>query len=220
LISLLLPSRGRPENLKRLADSVNATAVGDVELIVVVDEDDPSEYWGEGNVSVCTVPRQSRMAMYWNMAYQQASGDILMQCSDDIVFHTPGWDIIVRDAFEQYADRIVFVFGDDGDPTHGNYGTHGFVHRTWVETVGYFVPPYFSADYTDTWLNDLADRVGRKRRVPIVTEHMHFTFHKGELDLTHAERLVRLWRDDNTGIYASREHEREADAAKLKAVMS
>lgn len=219
MISLLLPSRGRPENLKRLADSVNATAVGDVELIVYIDADDPSDYRPRDNVRVFSCVRQSRMAMYWNLAYQKASGDIVMQCSDDVVFHTAGWDVVVRAAFEQYQDRIVFVFGDDGDPTHENYGTHGFVHRKWVETVGYFVPPYFSADYTDTWLNDLADRVDRKHKVPISTEHMHFTYHKGTLDLTHAERLVRLWRDDNTGIYQAKEAEREADAAKLLSVM-
>lgn len=182
MISLLLPSRGRPENLARLVDSVNETACGDVELIVYTDDDDTGYPASSGNVRVFSTARQSRMAMYWNMAFEKASGDIVMQASDDIVFRTPGWDDQVRRAFE--------------------------------------LLPYFSADYTDTWLNDLADRIDRKHKVPILTEHMHFTYHKGTLDLTHAERLVRLWRDDNTGIYDAKECERAVDAGKLRAAMS
>ena len=47
-------------------------------------------------------------------------------------------------------------------PRRKNFLTHGFLHRNWVETVGYFVPPYFSSDFNDTWLNEVADMIGRK----------------------------------------------------------
>jgi hypothetical protein len=205
-------------------DSVNETAAGYVQILAYVDEDDPKvdAYYDDrdDNLSVCIGPRLSRMAECWNELYEHCCGDIVMQASDDIVFRTPGWDDVVLEAFEKYWDCIAFVFGDDGDPTHTDYGTHGFVHRRWVETVGYFVPPYFSADYTDTWLNDVADRIGRKVKVPILTEHMHFAYHKAPLDLTYAESRVRLWTDDNQGIWESREHERVADAEKLRAVMA
>lgn len=223
MISILLPSRGRPQNLHRLAESVKATATNpdDIEIIVFIDHDDVSYHEHQPYPSNIWLYRTFRTVLseYWNLAYKEAKGDILMHCGDDIVFKTDGWDDKVKEAFDQYPDNIVLVHGDDGDPTHKNFGTHSFVHRDWVETLGYFVPPYFSSDYNDTWLNELADGIGRKHRVDILTEHMHFAYHKGELDLTHAERLVRHFADKNTEIYDSKVDERKADMEKLKKVM-
>ena len=64
-----------------------------------------------------------------------------MHCGDDLTFDTPGWDGVVREAFEQTPDKILFAYGNDLGPHGETFGTHGFVHRRWVETLGYFVPP-------------------------------------------------------------------------------
>ena len=150
----------------------------------------------------------------WNVAYKNATGDILMHCGDDIIFRTEGWDETVRSAFNEFNDRILFAFGDDG--WHGSgFGTHGFVHRNWVDTLGYFVPPYFSSDFNDTWLNEVAAMIGRKKYIPIYTEHMHPMFGKGPNDQTHVERMERHNRDKVDEIYASKFPEREADSRKL-----
>jgi glycosyltransferase involved in cell wall biosynthesis len=226
VISLLLPSRGRPDNVRRLVESVRETASqpNNVEIVVAIDDDDPElmRYLHPGLYSVQSQvfsTERTTLSEYWNLAYKKASGDILGHMGDDIVMKTPGWDTIVTEAFDQYPDKIVLVYGDDGDPTHANFGTHSFVSRRWVETLGYMCPPYFSSDYNDTWLNELADGVGRKHRVPILTEHMHFALGKGTLDLTHAQRLVRHWEDDVTGLYESKADERARDIEKLKAAM-
>lgn len=223
MISLLLPSRGRPDNIKRLADSAISHADNPeyIELIVYIDDDDNS-YDGR------TFPEQVKiystkrtiLSKYWNKAYDKAQGPIYMHCGDDIVFQTFHWDTIVQQEFEKYPDKIVLLYGDDGDPNQEkNFGTHSFIHDNWVKTIGYFVPPYFSSDFNDTWLNDVADGIGRKVKIPILTEHMHFAFHKGELDLTHAERLVRHWKDNTPKIYTDKASERQRDIEKLKEVM-
>lgn len=223
MISLLLPSRGRPHNLERLAKSATETAdrPDEVELVVFIDEDDTSyDGWAfPSQVKIYTTPR-TIMSKYWNLAYERATGPIYMQCADDVIFQTPGWDTRVKEAFEHYPDKIVMVYGDDGDPNkEKDYGTHGFLHQNWVDVVGYFVPPYFSSDFSDTWLNYVADKIGRKVKIDIFTEHMHPAFGKGEIDLTHAERYVRHWKDKNVEKYAATVGERDVDAEKLKKVM-
>jgi hypothetical protein len=145
-----------------------------------------------------------------------------MQGGDDIVFRTYGWDKIVNETFQKYDDGIVLVFGDDGDPNkEKNHGTHPFVTRKWMETLGYFTPPYFCSDFTDTWLNDVAEKIGRKVQVPILTEHMHPAFKKAELDNTYSDRMIKHFAEDMPGLYYSAEMEalRESDAAKLRKVM-
>lgn len=223
MISLLLPSRGRPDNIERLANSAinNASNPQDIEIIVFIDEDDTSydNRTYPAQVKIFSTKR-TVLSRYWNLAYERAKGPIYMHCGDDIVFQTLDWDRRVREAFRKYPDKIVLVYGDDGDPNkEKNFGTHSFLHKKWVETLGYFVPPYFSSDFNDTWLNELAEMIDRKEKIDILTEHMHFAFRKGELDLTHAERLVRHWKDNTPKIYEDTKSERIDDAEKLRKAM-
>lgn len=223
MISILLPSRGRPESLERLAKSALETADNpdDIEIVVYIDDDDTSyDNWiFPLQVKIYNTQR-TVLSRYWNFAYEDATGPIYMHCGDDIVFHTPGWDTIVKQEFDKYPDKIVLVYGDDGDPNkEKNFGTHSFIHKNWVDAVGYFVPPYFSSDFNDTWLNEVADGIGRKVKINIYTEHMHPAFGKAAIDLTHAERYVRHWKDNTPALYESKASERLADIEKLQAVM-
>lgn len=227
MISILLPSRGRPRGVSRLVESIIKTADGpkDIEVIVAVDKDDPeyTDYLdlitlGGLPISVYNFDRMV-LSQYWNECYKRAKGDILMHAGDDIIFRTKGWDTAIKQVFEEYPDNIVFVFGNDGSPHNGNFGTHGFIHRKWAETVGYFVPPYFSSDYNDSWLNDVARKIGRHRHVPILTEHMHPDFGKAPMDKTYEDRVERHQKDNVGALYESKAGEREADAQKLKEVM-
>lgn len=229
MISLLFPSRGRPENLERLLQSLVDTTDGDLQLVIALDEDDGtvSEYIEiakkfetlEMQFDFLIGPR-TLLSEYWNLCFEKATGDILMHCGDDLIFRTEGWDTKVKEAFAQYPDNIVFVYGRDGHARHDeNFGTHGFLHRDWPEVIGYFVPPYFSSDYNDTWLNDVAKMIDRHHFVDILTEHMHPTFGKAEWDQTHRDRVERHRRDNVANIYADKASEREFDAQILRGVI-
>lgn len=219
MISLLLPSRGRPGNIERLWNSAKETADGEIEMTVRLDDDDPSKYPEIEGVKYLYGPRDV-LSKYWNECYEHAVGPIFMHCGDDIIFRTQGWDTIVHDKFNEHNDRIVFVHGDDG-LHNAAFGTHGFIHKNWVDAVGYFVPPYFSSDFNDTWLNDVANDIGRRAHVPILTEHMHFVNGKGPLDQTHQDRLDRHHTDNVDALYHSNEMrvKRQNDAEKLRRVM-
>lgn len=198
-ISLLLPTRQRPNQLSRMVNSVIDTARHPelVEIVAYVDRDDPSYDGVEFDIDHTWVrgPRSHdglvNLSVMWNHCYASCEGDIVMHCGDDIVFRTPDWDVIVREAFDAVPDKVLFAFGQDGYQDGNNFGTHGFIHRKWVETVGYLFPPLFVSDYNDAFLNDVAKLIDRHREIPIYTEHMHFCCGKAAIDQNTQERLAR-----------------------------
>jgi len=224
-ISLLCPTRKRPEFMQRVWQSAQglADAPDQLELIFYIDNDDPAALAQAVDMNVrdpqgvhYVVGPRIVLSSCWNEAYKTSRGSILMHCGDDVVFRTAGWDTLVRSAFSTFPDHIVLVYGRDG--IHDEVlGTHSFIHRDWVNQVGYFVPPYFSSDYNDTWLNDVATRIGRRLFLPdLFIEHMHFTVGKHTLDETHRDRLARHVRDQVAELYTSLESLRAADAARLQ----
>lgn len=197
------------------------TADTDVEFVFYVDEDDDSslDVISQHDGKIITGPRVVLSEM-WNRCAERASHDVMMHCGDDIIFRSDHWDSMVLNEFEQVPDKILLVYGRDGFQDE-KLGTHSFIHRNWVDTVGYFVPPYFSSDYNDTWLNEVAVALGRRKYVPeIYTEHMHPAAGKGVLDITHQERLARHTRDNVEQLYADKQPERYADVKKLQAFIA
>lgn len=186
-----------------------------------MDADDPDSvpphFTQDQRVTVVSRDRDV-LSKCWNDAYDAADPecDLFMHCGDDIVFRTEDWDLVVEEEFESWPDRLVFVHGRDGIQDHV-IGTHGFLHRRWVEVVGYFVPPLFSSDYNDLWLTEVADAIGRRRYIPsLYTEHMHPAANKAPIDKTHQERMARHEEDDVDSLYAETIDQRRADVAKLR----
>ena len=203
-ISLLLPTRQRPGELKRLVESAADTAdlPSSISVITYIDDDDPSYANVELPLHWTKVvgPRlhngQVNLSVKWNECWQAADtfADIFMHCGDDIVFRTRGWDTAVREAINSKPGKIAFVWCNDYDFGHdrSDFGTHGFVHRNWTTVVGRFVPPYFVSDFNDTWFNDVAEEIGvRVYLKDHLTEHMHYIFNKAKVDLNTQERLER-----------------------------
>jgi hypothetical protein len=234
MISILCPTRGRPDYVRQLIDTAVDTAADPeaLEFVFYVDDDDPTgdqvralaEPGGPGPDVIVIRDRPLNhtegltLSHGWNRCAHQAGYDILMHCGDDIRFRTGSWDLTVVDAFAEVPDHIVFVHGRDGHQPD-TFGTHGFIHKMWVETVGYFVPPYFRCDWNDTWLNDVANMIGRRRLVPILTEHLHPAWGTRPLDPTDHARMAAGQADNVDQIYRDKLPERERDAAKLRQII-
>lgn len=223
MISILCPTRGRPDNMKRLYDSAMNTAqgAGSLEFIFYIDEDDRASYDMVNELEVqCVVGPRIILSEMWNACWMQAEHDIFMHCGDDIIFRSTAWDSEVINAFERIPDKIVLVHGRDGYQD-ANLATHGFYHRRWTDALGYLVPPYFSSDYNDLWHTEVADMIGRRTYLhSVFTEHMHPVVGKGPWDQTHNERLFRHQQDNVQAIYNSKTHERLEDANKLRAAIA
>ena len=224
LISVLCPSRGRPDMFTRMYESLIATATypRSVEVWVRLDDDDETKPFypssPEGPFYACG--ERDLLSRCWNDAYGWSSGEILMHAGDDLTFNTPGWDVRVREEFAKIPDRIGLVFADDLSTNFPDLATHGFVHRRWVETVGYFLPPLFSSDWNDVWISEVAKQVGRFVPMPdVIIEHHHYTFGKAERDQTHADREERGAADDVVGLFKKTATQRKQDADKLRKAM-
>jgi hypothetical protein len=217
-ISVLCPTRGRPQEVKNMLASLRETSSVVPEVVFYVDKDDstfPYDLVGYKPNNVI-VGERILMTEMWNRCAEVATGEILMLSGDDMLFKTKGWDDQVRRAFAAFPDRLIMVHGDDG--LHGNrFGTHCFLHRAWVDAVGYFSPPYFSSDYGDTWINDVFNALDRRIFLPIVTEHLHPITGKRKPDKTDMDRLERHKRDNVTQLYKELEAERIADIKKVAA---
>jgi len=240
-ISVLVPTRNRTNTThgnfpNELITSAEKTAdnFDSIEFVFYIDndDDDSQNYFENLNYNNVNTICGERIVLseMWNQCYKKSTGDILFHCGDDIRFRTNGWDTVVRNKFNEFGDKILFAFGNDGkrgDPRA--FGTHGFIHRKWADTVGYFVPPHFSCDYNDTWLNDVARMVGRWFYIDIYTEHLHPRAwidpnnkdlgKKYVWDKTHQERLERNERDNNKALYENFIKERIEDARKLRKVI-
>lgn len=227
LISVLCPTRGRPNQVRELIHTALLTAAhpDQIQFVFYVDEDDKHgaettgilEHFDPHPTSVVVSGPRIVLSAMWNQCYEQAQADVLMQCGDDIRFRTRGWDAAVLAQFLRFPDRIVLVHGQDGIQG-ATIATHGFIHRRWVQQIGYFVPPLFASDYNDLWLTYVADQLGRRVYLPdVYTEHMHPVAGKGPWDRTHSERDARHKAENCDQIWRDTVQERDADVARLRA---
>lgn len=210
--------------MRRMVDSGRAMADSpSVEWVFYIDDDDqPSQDMARtllreaGDVAWKVGHRGDlNLSQLWNECQKLAQYDVYQHSCDETVYRTSGWDTAVLEAFEQWPDGIGLVYGRDGIHDE-NLATHGFITRAWVNAVGYFVPPYFSSDYNDLWLHEVAGAIGRRRFLPdVFTEHMHPAVGKGPLDQTHQDRLARHGQDGVDALWLRLAPERGVDAQKL-----
>lgn len=214
--SLLIPTRQRPNQLQRLYKSAVETADSpdEIEFVVYIDDDDNS--YDDVQLPNLKKVRGERIVLseMWNKCWEASTGNYLMHCGDDIVFRTKGWDTRVKETIDSFPGKLAFVWGNDHNPEsqRHEFGTHGFIHHIWAELAGFFVPPYFSSDYNDTWFNDVAKALGIARYLhDVQTEHMHYSLGKAEVDQNTRDRLARHQKDNPEAIYNSPEKRRERE---------
>ena len=222
MISILCPTRNRPDEIIRLVNSILVTADNpdEIELALYIDEDDASyDHLLQQDLGVKIVHTQGPKIVIsdmWNKCCDIAQGPIYHHGSDDFVYRSLGWDTTVKEAFDKVEDKILFLYGRDGHQDE-NLGTLGFLHENWVQAVGYAIPPYFMVDWCDNWINDVAVSLGRRVYDPsIYTEHLHPDAGKSPVDSTYAERQIVRNQNNGHGLYVELADKREEDVRKLQ----
>lgn len=181
LFSLIIPTRGRIDGLRRLLDSLrdNAQDPASLEVIVVVDEDDRESqsftYAGLRLERVVVPPGQTMGNL--NLAgFRAASGRYLMLLNDDVVVHTSNWDMHVRQIFEHYPDGIVLVHVNDLI-FRDSLCTFPLLTREFCQLAGGICRPEYRRYRIDDHIHhifDLIHLLGYTRRVflpDVVFEH-------------------------------------------------
>lgn len=214
MISIILPSRGRPEKLKEVIQAIADTVSNpeNIEVIIRVDDDDPDSYLF-GLPLFCRVisgPRlESKVAVY-NESIGMANGDLLMPMGDDSFLISKGWDEIIEKEFAKYPDKILLLYGKDGIHNQ-RLATHFIISRKMADALGYFSPTLFKAYFGDNFMTDLAVRIRRIKYNPeIVIEHRAAHVGKAKDDETFNDSIGHFQEDQKRYIASAEDLNRAA----------
>jgi len=194
-LSILCPTRERPDQVLRLIDSVFLTAASPdkIEILFYIDSDDesfPALDHFSSQVKVFKGPR-TWISNAHNYLYTHCEGEIVMTGADDMVFRTQGWDSAIYAAFDSIPDKIALVYGNDLGTHAGKIATHGFFHRNWIETLGTWVQPGRGSLW-DLWSTENARKLGRLVFLEnVVIEHVHYRQSKTEVTFDKTYSYVR-----------------------------
>jgi len=204
-VIVCIPSRGRPESLRRLFESIVITKAR-CDFFVRLDEDDPALFdslnalrwcgWQRGPIIVG--PRTDVAGAMQEALRVFPDEDCYALIGDDTVMRTFHWDEKLREA----AGRWRIAYPDDGLKGE-TQATHPFIGGDFLRAIGFWGLPGLSHLFTDTVWDFLGRQYGNLVYCPqVLVEHMHWSAGKSERDPTYAkptaaedQRCFSTWSD-------------------------
>lgn len=184
MLAILVPSRGRPQNLRRLISAVDATA-SDSLVYVRLDNDDKSEYDTTGAIAI-KGPRVFFAASINELAAMATKDGAthLAMFGDDVVPETVGWDRMLVDALD---GRLGVAYGSDGlEHLHGpDLPTHYVTQTEVYLRLGWLALPGLRHLFLDNVAREIGCGLGNFVYVP-------------EAKITHNHPWAGLADDDQT----------------------
>ncbi len=186
---IVTPTRGRPENVKRLYESMvrQAQNPNSFDHLVCVDDNDPKldEYMALDHPDVYVDPPK-RLGPWLNHVVRSIDPfayDIIGFLGDDVVARTFGWDEAVRNHMKPNG----IVYCNDGWQGEG-LPTGVFMDTAMVKKVGYMVYPELVHLYIDNHWKIWGEELGTLRYLEhIMLEHMHPFAGKAQTDEVYEE---------------------------------
>ena len=236
-IGLMVPTRGRPGLFERFSKSVVQTASDPkrIEIHTYLDRDDPKL-----DAYVSTVERLSAEFRPLGLTFaggigdpigvpgamnelgRASSTDLLIMSNDDQVYTDFGWDERLYAEASKFPDGIFLFWFSDGIESD-RWCCFPIISRRWVERLNYYAPIMFEHFFVDTWLWDIALRIGRAHYIADVkVDHIAAWAGKAPEDET-ARRTRgpmsagRFDRDNIT--FGTLERYRASDAEHLRGIM-
>jgi hypothetical protein len=169
VITLLCPTRGRPELLAKSVTSVYSAAAHPeaVEFLVALDPDDTASYSAlpAGVKAHVTAERWGyrHLHAYYNALAERATGTWLMLWNDDAFMQTEGWDEIVR----SQQPGVVWGISCDPNAMPGNPSEFPAFPKAWAEHLGHVC----LSTHVDMWVNELGRLTGTGRHTEIRISH-------------------------------------------------
>ena len=187
-MTILVPSRGRPENIIRLMDAWSTTTTRNTRLLILVDDDDPKldEYLAITNIDIQVGPRLRIGGTLNTVAPIEATKCFAIGfMGDDHLPRTKGWDDRFLTALKEA--RVGVAWGND--LYHGaNLPTAVVMTSNIVTTLGYFVMPGGIHLFLDNfWLAIGRGLDSAHYLDDVIIEHIHPYFGKAEFDKTYTE---------------------------------
>jgi hypothetical protein len=221
-ISILCPTRNRPDQLVAMMDSALKMALKPqlIEFCLYIDLDDDScgQIQFSENVKIVRGPRMWLSSMY-NTLITAASGDYFFWSGDDVIFLTHGWDEELRQGIKSFPSKLGVVHVNDMATSYPQkYATIGMVHRIWVDVFGYIFTPHLRDNGIDFWISNVANQTGRRLYLgDVKVEHRQYRQGKVTIDQTYIDRLDDHKTYSPLEIYRLLIDERRRDALLLQA---
>ena len=176
-LALIVPTRGRPDNIVELLKSLEETNSSETDLYLVLDNDDPKrfEYTDiDSDCSILIFPREGKgMARPLNKAASllKREYDFFAFMGDDHRPRTKDWDKHFIDAMLYLENGLVY-----GNDLHQGEGLPTAVGMTGdiVRVLDGMVPPGFIHLYLDNFWLAFGKDIGSIQYLPeTIIEHCH-----------------------------------------------
>lgn len=187
-----MPSRGRPESLRRSVESLRefAASPSGVEVLVGYDPDDLGTAHAASVADVVPIGAPERwgygqLFRYYNLLAEVANGDWLLLWNDDAFMTVHGWDAMV----EALPENILVA--DLANAFSPGLCCFPTVRRLAVEALGRFT---LDTPHVDSVWQEIGRRTGsihfvdafvRHERVDLTGGHNDDTYREGRAGLNH-----------------------------------
>lgn len=192
-LTVIVPSRGRPQSILELNQAFDETCILDTVLTVAVDDDDPTlegyyDVWEETGrgFNLIEGPRLRIGPTLNKVVPEEAEGSFAVGfMGDDHRPRTMGWDAAYVTALRSPGCSI--VYGDDL-LQGANIPTQVAMRSDIVLATGLFVPTGMIHLYLDNVWKTLGETLGELRYLPhVIVEHMHPSAGKADWDAGYVE---------------------------------
>lgn len=216
-ITVLCPSRGRPDALLAAAQSMAQTRRhGDTRFLAILDADDAAlDGYTHENVLydwIVVNPPEKGMVAALNHAvthHERAMGgaSILGFIGDDHRFRTDGWDSVIGETLSKSPG---YAYGYDGFWHKGEIPTQIFISSLIVKALGYYALPDCHHLFVDNAWKEVAQATGTLHYLPqVYIEHLHPAIGKGQWDEGHVRvNSAEMYGHDGEAFKAWRESDR------------
>lgn len=184
---IILPTKGRPENLRRFIRAYHETAAN-LSIHVIFDAADAHCY---NDVETPThwkraaAPTGTPLGGIFDLIFKKYPNELYYgMVADDIVPETSGWDTIMADLCQ--PDKI--VWGCD-ELQNDNLPVHPFIGGDLLRKLGWWSAPGLKHWYVDNVWKHLADALECGAYLPQVKmPHLHYINGRSSLDRTYREQ--------------------------------
>lgn len=186
----ICPSRNRPDKLARMLESFYNTRTSETQIVVYIGEEDPrlKEYEQVlKGVNHRVGPRKSLVEVLNFMAAEEYPGlSYYQEINDDHVYHTKTWDEALIGAIEAGGGWGISCANDlmTNEPWEvARHPSGAVISGNIVRVLDCFVYPGLDHLFTDTYLRDIAEGIGRYYHLTdVIIEHCHPISGKAERD--------------------------------------
>ncbi len=184
MISILLPSRSRPQRALETARKWLSTAGCDVEFLLSIDVDDPLklkylELFPTGKI-LCYDNRSAIDAI--NRAAKESKGNVIIQIAEDFE-PCDNWGMKILRETQGKEDWILKT----QDGIQSWLITLPILDRKYYDRFGYIYYPEYLHMFCDTELSCVADLTGRRLTSNLLFPHNHYSTGKSVKDSVSAK---------------------------------